>query len=107
RMHAGKLDMLQHAANDGKLPVADAVDVELDGVFEEFVDQDRFARHDIERLPNDRLELFLRVNDEHATAAQNERRPKQHGESDFMGKRERIALVQSRTVGRLQKSDLV
>jgi hypothetical protein len=41
---AGELDVLEHPADDARLAVAQAVDVELDRVLEELVDQDRLAR---------------------------------------------------------------
>ena len=40
---AGLLDVLHHAGDDDVLTVGDRVDVELDGVFEEPVDQDGMA----------------------------------------------------------------
>src|SRR5690242_20369431 len=78
RMHAGELDVLQHSADHGGLAVADAVDVELDRVLEEFVDQDRFARHHVERLTNDRFEFIFAVNDKHPAATEHEGGTQQH-----------------------------
>jgi hypothetical protein len=49
RVHPGKLDVLEHAADHDRCPgwgrriadVGDAIDVHFGGVFEELVDQDR------------------------------------------------------------------
>jgi phosphoserine aminotransferase len=49
-VHAGVLDVLEHAADHGGLAVADAVHVQLDRVLEELVDQHGLARHDVEDL---------------------------------------------------------
>jgi len=48
RVHAGVLDVFEHAADHGGLAVADAIDVELDGVLEEFVDEHGLAGHHVE-----------------------------------------------------------
>ena len=107
RMHAGKLDVLQHTADDRGLAVAEAVDVELHGVLQKFVDEHGLARHDLERLPDDRLELILAVDDEHPAAAEHERRAEQHGETDLVRERQRLRLIERGAVGRLQEFQLV
>ena len=68
-------------ADDRLLAVADGVDVDLDGVFEELVDQHRLALGDDDGLGHVALELRLVVADLHRPAAQHEAGPHQHRDS--------------------------
>ena len=72
RVHAGEFDVLEHAADDTGLAVRQTVDVELDGILKKLVDQDRRTRHGVERLADDRAQLGLAVDDEHAATAEHE-----------------------------------
>jgi len=100
---AGELDVLEHAADDAGLAIADAVHVELDGVFEELVDEHGFVRHYVERLAHDGLEFVLAVDDEHAAAAEHEGRAEEDGEADLLRGLERVGLVHRCAIrGRLQ-----
>ena len=49
----------------------------------------------------DGFELGLAVNDEHAAAAEHERRTQQHGETDFVSDAQRLGLVHGGAIGRL------
>ena len=98
-MHAGKLDVLKHAADDAGLAVADAVHVELDGVLEEFVDEHGFVRHHVERLPDDGLEFVFAVDDEHAATAEHEGRTEEDGEADLLRGLKGVGLVHRGAIG--------
>jgi hypothetical protein len=100
-VHARELDVLEHAADDARLPVGEAVHVELDGVLEELVDQHGLARHDLEDLPHDGAQVRLVVDDEHPAASQDERGPEQHGVAHLEREGLGLALAERRAVGRL------
>ena len=54
-VHARVFDVLEHAADDGRLAVGDGVDIELDGIFEELIEQHRLAWGDVEGFAHDGL----------------------------------------------------
>jgi hypothetical protein len=83
----GELDVLEHPADDARLAVAEAVDVELDRVLEELVDQDGLARHDLEHLRTTARSSVLAVDDEHAAAAEDEGGPQEHRVADLAARR--------------------
>ena len=57
--------MFQDASDDDVGSVAHTIDVDLDGVVEETIDQDRIAFRRVERRAELRLELALIVDDLH------------------------------------------
>jgi len=70
-MHAGLLDMLHHPADEDVLAVGDGIDVNLDGVTQVPVEQNRtLARHD-HGLGDVAGELRLVVHDFHGTPAEH------------------------------------
>ena len=74
-MHPGKLNVLQHAANQGRLAIGDTIHIELNGVFEELIDEHRLIRHNFKRLADDGFKFFFAVNDKHAAPTEDKRGP--------------------------------
>ena len=83
-MDAGFLDVLHDAADhDGAGRIGDCVDVELDGVLEELVDQDRVPRrrgHGVEHVAIERAHV---VDDGHGAAAEHVGRPHDQRKADL------------------------
>ena len=81
-MHAGKFDVLQHAADDdGALAriremahVRDAIHVHFGGVFQKFVHQHRPLRRSFDGEAHVMLQLGVGINDLHRAAAEHEAR---------------------------------
>ena len=82
-MDARLFDVLHDAGHDHLLAVGDGVHVDLDGVFEEAVDQHRLALGHDERRGHEALELGGVVADFHRPAAQHEAGPHQHRKADL------------------------
>ncbi len=90
---AGFLDVLQQPSDDHVLAVRNAVDVDLDCVFQELVDEDGLGPGVGGRLEGDShvsRQLFLRVDDFHRATAQDVARPNHHRESDSFRHLERV-----------------
>ena len=108
RVHAGLLDMLHHAADEGLARrVAQAVDIAFDGIVEKAVEQNRRVVADLDRLAHVALEIALLVHDLHRTPAQHIARP--HHQRVTEGRRlvDRLGLGASRGVGRLTQAQFV
>ena len=83
-MAAGRLDVFEDGADDRRLAVRDAVDVQLDRVFEELVDEDGLALCGAHRLLHVLDEVLLLVDDRHAASAQDEARAHEDGVADLV-----------------------
>src|SRR5690606_32217517 len=81
----GFLDVFHHAAEVDLLAVAQGVDVDLDGVFEEPVHQHRVLRVEFGGAGDVALERGLVVDDLHAASAQHVGRAHQHRVADLGG----------------------
>ncbi len=79
---AGLLDVLHDAADHDPLAVGHRVDVDLERVLQELVDEDRMLGGDDDRLAHVVVEVLLVVDEAHGAAAQDVRRPHQHGVAD-------------------------
>ena len=83
-MDAGLLDVLHDAADDDRAGrVGDAVDVELDGVLEELVDEDRPVGRRLHRRRHVAIERGHVVDDRHGAAAEHVRRTDDEREADL------------------------
>ncbi len=106
-MHAGLLDVLHHAADEGGLAVRDAVDVALDGVVEEAVQQHRGVVRDLDRFAHVALQVALLVHDLHRAPAQHVGGTHHQRVADFGGQGERLGLGARGAVGRLAQVELL
>ena len=70
--------MLHYPADDDCFSVADGVDVQLCGVVEELIDQDRVFAGDLEGIVDAGIKRLSVVDDLHSPSAQDERRTDQH-----------------------------
>ncbi len=83
-MDSGLFDVLHDAADDDPLAVGHRVDVDLGGLFEEMVEQDRPVRIDSGR-PFEVLGEFVgTVDDLHGATAENIGRPHQERVAEFL-----------------------
>jgi len=78
-MDAGALDVLHDAADHDVAAVAHGVDVDLDGVLEEPVDEERPVGRRGERTADVALEVVRLVDDLHRAAAEDIKRTHQNG----------------------------
>ena len=84
RVNAGLLDVLHDAADDdGAGRVSDCIDVELEGVFEELVDEDGMPRRRGDGVGHVAIQRRRVVDDRHAAAAKHVRRPDDEREADL------------------------
>ena len=104
-MDAGLLDVLHHAADDRPRAVADGVDVDLAGVLEELVDQDRVLGAGLDRLGHVPRQARLVVDDLHGAAAQHEAGPDDDGVADLLGDPPRLGEIRGRGVGGLPQAE--
>ena len=81
-MDAGLLDVLHDARDDDVLAVAERVHVELVGVLEEAVDEDRAVRERRKRLPEHEAERVLVVRDAHRAPAEDVARADEEREAE-------------------------
>src|SRR5258708_10038330 len=73
-MTPGFLDVLHDPTNDAALAVGNAIDIDLDGIFEKLVDQNCLRPGLMRRLESARckeLELEPRVRDHHGSTAKH------------------------------------
>ena len=108
-MDAGLLDVLQEPADDHVLAVRDAVDVDLDGVFQELVDQDRLCLGIGHRLEGDghvARELLGRVHDFHGAPAEDVARPHDDREADLLGDGESVLGASRDAAARAVEAEL-
>ena len=96
------LDVLHHAGDDDVAAVADRVDVELDGVLEEAIDEDRMSGRGLHRQRHVLAQARLVVDDGHGAPAEDVRRPHHDREADLVRDRHRLVDAHGRTVIRQQ-----
>ena len=84
RVDAGFLDVLHDAANDYVFAVGERVYVDLNGVFEEFVDQDGTILRILDGLLHVLRDGVFVVGDDHGSSAENVRRADENGETNFL-----------------------
>ncbi len=121
-MHSGLLDVLHHPADDEITGVvADRVDVDLGGIFQEAVHQHRAlsgqaalfaqAAHPTELgsqyLPKCQSQMVAVVDDLHRPPTEHITRPHEHGKADPVDDGERLFEVGSRAPRRLGNPQLV
>ena len=93
RVHAGLLDVLEDASDEQFLAIEHDVDVDLDGRFEEAVDEDRLVPRRSQRRTDLTCERRRVVDDAHRTAAEHERGPHEHRIADAPG--DLVSLLRS------------
>ena len=60
-MHAGLFDVFHHTGDHDALAIANGIDIDFDGIFQEAVDQHRLTLRDDEGLGDEAFELdFVR-----------------------------------------------
>ena len=82
--------MLQYARDEHCLAIGDGVDIDLDGIAQIAVDQNRRVARNHHCLADIGVELGLGFDDFHRPAAEDEARPHQHGVADAIGDRDRL-----------------
>ena len=107
RVAARRLDVLENRADDCRLSVRHAVDVELDGVGEELVDEDRTPLRYLHRLLDVFPEALLVVDDRHAASSEDERRTHEDGIADLLRDPDRVAHRVRDAARRLLHADFV
>ena len=107
RVAARRLDVLENRAYDRRLPVRHAVDVELDGVGEELVDEDRPSFGYLHRFLDVFPEALLMVDDCHAASSEDERRTHEDGIADLLRDLERIVNRVRDAAWRLFHADFI
>ena len=83
RVHAGKFDVLQHAADHGSLTVGDTIYVKFVGILEELVEKHGRAGRHVEDFAHDFLHFVHIVDDKHATTAEDEGGAQEDREADL------------------------
>ena len=78
RVDARLLDVFHHASDEDVRPVAEGVDVDLDGVLQELVDEDRVFGRGLGVLGHPGLEAIRVVHHLHRPPAENIGGPHQH-----------------------------
>ncbi len=84
-VNAGGLDVLHDGADDGGVAVADAVDVDFGGAFEEAVDEDGALGGGVDGFVHVAAEFVVGVDDHHGAASEDEGRPNNHGIPNAVG----------------------
>src|SRR4051812_31281372 len=93
--------MLHHAADDRPCAVTEAIHVDLDRRFEKLVDEDWFARRDIEGAFHVATERLLIVDDLHGPTAQDVAGPYQHRIADPPSDVYRLLQIERGSIRRL------
>ena len=107
RVAARRLDVLENRADDCRLSIRHAVDVELDGVGEELVDEDRTPLRYLHRLLDVFPEALLMVDDCHAASSEDERRTHEDRIADLLRDLERIVNRVRDAARRLLHADFI
>ena len=90
---AGLFDVLHDRADDGGFAVGDAIDVDLGGVVEESIHQDRALGRGGDGLAHVAGKLGVVVDDHHRAAAEHEGRADEHRVADAVGDGDGLVLV--------------
>ena len=84
-MDACHLDVLQDAAHEHVLAVAERIDVDFNGSFEESIKIDWVVRRDLRGFGHVLVKLVVVVDDGHAAAAEHVARTDEQREADVLG----------------------
>ena len=84
-MDACFFDMLHNAGDDAGFSVGDCVHIDLDGILQEFIDQDGVIRRGLYRVLNESLQAVFIVNDLHRPSSQDIGGPHNDGIADLVG----------------------
>ena len=106
RMYARLLDVLHDRADVDVDAVGDGVHVDLDGVLEEIVHQDRVLRGKLHRRRDVVPQAVLVVDDRHGAAAQHVAGAHEHRVADPAGDAYGLLLGEGDAVFRLQQAEL-
>ena len=71
-MDAGLLDVLHDAADNALLAVCETVDIDLGGILQEAVDEDRALGADLDGRADIAAEVLLGVDDLHGASSEDE-----------------------------------
>jgi hypothetical protein len=106
-VNTGFLDVLHDPAEDHRARlVSHGIYVELECVFNEFVDQNRMIGCGIDRARHIPIQRARVVHDGHATAAKHVRRPHDHGKADFLSGLASFLSRRGRPAGRLRDAEI-
>jgi hypothetical protein len=83
-VHAGFFDVLHDSHDDHVIAIGDRIDIDLDGIFEESIDQDRLALGDDKGFGDKPIELGVVVADFHGSATEDKAGSDQAGKTDFL-----------------------
>src|SRR5208337_2487270 len=97
--------MLHHAADDGPRAVADGIDIDLDGIFQELIDQNRVLGAGLDSFGHVTVETVLIVDDFHGAATKDEAGANHHWIADTFGNPPRLFTTGGRSVGRLPQPE--
>ena len=89
-MDAGFFDVLHDAGDDDVFAVAEGVDVDFDGVFEEVVDEDGALLRILDGFLHVAGDAFAVVGDDHGAAAEDVAGAHEDGIADALGAGERL-----------------
>ena len=84
-VNAGGLDVLHDGADDGGVAVADAVDVDFGGAFEEAVDEDGSVGGDVDGFVHVAAEFVVGVDNHHGAASEDEGGANNDGVANAVG----------------------
>ena len=84
-MHACFFDVFHYRSDGAVCSVANSIDIDFDGIFEEFVDEDRTLRRGIDRFCHEAFKLFVTINYFHGPAAQNVAWSDKNGIANLVG----------------------
>ena len=106
-MHAGILDMFQHASYNCCFPVGYCIYVKLYRIFKKLIQQNRLAGGGFKCFAHDFFHVFHAVDNEHSPASQDERRSKKNRKSYLAGKLVGVLRSCSCSIERLAQMQLV
>ena len=106
-MNTGFFNVFHDHANHGRLAVGNAIDVDLDCVFQKTIDQDGAIRRYFNCARHVSAEIRLIINELHRAAAENKARSDQNWITNLACDLYRFVRVHGRTTRRLTQSKLV
>ena len=101
------LDMLHDCADNGRLAVGDAIDIDLHRILEKAVDEHRAIGRYFNRTCHVTSEVRLCVDELHRAPAQNEAWPNEHWITNFLRYRHGLFGACGRSVRRLAQAKFV
>src|SRR5215211_3709119 len=84
-MDACFFDMLHHRTHDDSLPIAEGIHVHFEGIFHEFVDQDRLSWSRLDRFLNESGHMFFGFDKSHGAPSKYKRWTYQDRVPDLFG----------------------